>query len=245
MEQLVCHWTDCHELWYLSIFQSSVMKIQASLKSDKNNGYFTRTTMYIYDNILLNSSQNEKYFRQKLQRKSKHIFYIQQLFSKKLCSLWNDMEKYGTAREATDNNRIWCTHIALRLQTHSGYVILNVFPRQQWLCKCAWMWCLHVHCLSCCSLHTNSKFTSHDQYLTDATTLNISYTDSFSITKVEICQKINMDIIAATNHNTFSYIIYVTLVLSKLLYYLVKYFLNCIAQWFWLWHVHVPVTAKK
>ena len=40
-EQLGSHWTDFHEILYLSIFRKSVAKIQFSLKSDKNNGYFT------------------------------------------------------------------------------------------------------------------------------------------------------------------------------------------------------------
>ena len=34
------HWTDFHEISYLSIFRKSVEEIQVSLKSDKNNGYF-------------------------------------------------------------------------------------------------------------------------------------------------------------------------------------------------------------
>ena len=37
--------------------------------------------MYIYDDISLNSSQNEKRFRQKLYKKSKHTFYVQERFS--------------------------------------------------------------------------------------------------------------------------------------------------------------------
>ena len=41
MEQLDSNWTDFHEIWYLSIFRESVEKIQVSLKSDKNIGYFT------------------------------------------------------------------------------------------------------------------------------------------------------------------------------------------------------------
>jgi hypothetical protein len=44
------------EILYLCIFLKSVEKIQASLRANKNNGYFTWRPMYIYDNILLNSS---------------------------------------------------------------------------------------------------------------------------------------------------------------------------------------------
>jgi len=36
-----------------NIFRKSDEKIQVSLKSDKNNGYFTQTPMYMYDNISL------------------------------------------------------------------------------------------------------------------------------------------------------------------------------------------------
>jgi Uri superfamily endonuclease len=36
--------------------------------------------MHIYDGISLNSSWNEKRFRQKLQRKSKSTFHVQYLF---------------------------------------------------------------------------------------------------------------------------------------------------------------------
>ena len=38
---LYTHWTDFYEILYTSIFRKSVEKIQVSLKSDKNDGYFT------------------------------------------------------------------------------------------------------------------------------------------------------------------------------------------------------------
>jgi hypothetical protein len=40
----------------LSVFRKCVRKIQVSLKSDKNIGYFARSIMSIYDNISRNSS---------------------------------------------------------------------------------------------------------------------------------------------------------------------------------------------
>ena len=64
MIQLLSHWTDFHEIWYLGIFRKSIEKIQISLQSDKNIGYFIWRPVYIYDNISLNSSYNEKYFGQ-------------------------------------------------------------------------------------------------------------------------------------------------------------------------------------
>ena len=41
MEQVGPHWTDLDEVCYLSSFRKSVEKIQVSLKSDKNYGYFS------------------------------------------------------------------------------------------------------------------------------------------------------------------------------------------------------------
>ena len=54
--ELGSHWTDFHETWYVSIFRKYVEKIQVSLKSGKNNGYFTWRPTYIHDNISPNSS---------------------------------------------------------------------------------------------------------------------------------------------------------------------------------------------
>ena len=49
-------------------FRKYVEKIQVSFKSNKSNGYYTYRPIYIFDHISLSSSQNEKCFRQKLQR---------------------------------------------------------------------------------------------------------------------------------------------------------------------------------
>jgi hypothetical protein len=51
MKQLGSQWKDFRDILYLSIFRNSVEKIQVSLKSGINNGYFTRRRMYIYDSV--------------------------------------------------------------------------------------------------------------------------------------------------------------------------------------------------
>jgi hypothetical protein len=48
MQNLGSHRTDFLEIWYLNIFRKIVEKIQVSLKSDKNNGYFTRRPLHIF-----------------------------------------------------------------------------------------------------------------------------------------------------------------------------------------------------
>jgi len=49
-------WTDINEIWYLSIFLKSAEKIQVSLQSDNNNGYFTWRPLDAFDHISLSSS---------------------------------------------------------------------------------------------------------------------------------------------------------------------------------------------
>ena len=47
------------------------------------------------------------------------------------------LRKHGNARQATDNNMIWRMRLACWIpkatNTHSEYIILIVFPQQQWL----------------------------------------------------------------------------------------------------------------
>jgi hypothetical protein len=56
IEQLGSHWTDLHEVCCLKMFLTSVERGEVTLKSDKDNGYFTRRPVFIYDDTSLNSS---------------------------------------------------------------------------------------------------------------------------------------------------------------------------------------------
>ena len=66
-------------------FRKFVEKIQPSLKSDKNNGYFTRRPMYIYNNISLNYSYIEKCFSKCCRENKKKHFVFNYIFSRKSC----------------------------------------------------------------------------------------------------------------------------------------------------------------
>ena len=63
------------------------------------------------------------------------------------------MEKHGRARQATDDNIIrrmrFACWITKATDTHSEYVILTAFQRQQCLRESVSMLRLYVHCLSC------------------------------------------------------------------------------------------------
>jgi len=47
------NWTNFHKILYLSIFRNSGEKIQVSLKTDKNKGYFTGRLIYIFLSYLV------------------------------------------------------------------------------------------------------------------------------------------------------------------------------------------------
>ena len=77
-------------------------------------------------------------FQTKVVEKIKtHILFSVTFFFRKSCPLGDDVEKYGKARQAADDN-VTQPHALFMLHTkatdtHSEYVILIAFTRQQWL----------------------------------------------------------------------------------------------------------------
>jgi len=103
MEWLGYFWSNFHEIWYLNIFRKYVEVLQVTWKSDKNNGYVTLRPIYLCDHISLISSSNEKCFRKKVARKIKTHFMFNNVF-RQSCHLWDNVEKYCSARQTTDDN---------------------------------------------------------------------------------------------------------------------------------------------
>ena len=77
MEQLSSHWTDFHEILYLSSFQKSVKKFQVPLKYDKNNGHFYMKVNVHFWSYLTHFFLEWEMFQTKVVMKLKHIFYAQ------------------------------------------------------------------------------------------------------------------------------------------------------------------------
>ena len=138
MEQLGFHWTDFHEIWYLSIFRKSLTWIKVSLKSDNNNGYFTWGRVYIYDNTSRISCWNEKYFGKSC-REIKNIRFVFSDFFFKSFLIW-DVEKnivQPDRPQMTIRRMRIAFWISKATDTHSECVILTAFPLQQRLHECA------------------------------------------------------------------------------------------------------------
>ena len=79
-------------------FRKSVQKIKVLLKSDKNNGRFTRP-MYL-PQFFLTWDVSDKSCRE---NQNTHCT-LNKLF--RTCCLWGNVEKYGKARQTTDDNMI-------------------------------------------------------------------------------------------------------------------------------------------
>jgi hypothetical protein len=106
-------------------------------------------------------------FQTKVVHKIKTHLFCSITFSPKSCSLWDNVEKYGTARQTRDDNIIrrmrFACWITKATDTHSEYVMFIAFPRQQWLRERATNVTLYVHCLSFL-LSGSHYMTSNDYY---------------------------------------------------------------------------------
>jgi hypothetical protein len=137
----------------LSIFLKSVEKIQISLKSDKKTGtlHEQQYTFFITSHSFLLRMRNvsDKSFKE---NKNTHFMFnnVPPPQKKKLCHLWDNVEKYVTAGKATDDNMA-CAHFTLSTwgykHTLSEYVILTYLLQQQWLLKCVST--LHYRDIAC------------------------------------------------------------------------------------------------
>jgi hypothetical protein len=81
-------------------------------------------------------------------RENQNTHFMLNYFYQTLCHLWDNVEKFCIARQATDDNTIGHRKdIGISGNTFA-------FPHQQWLCKGTWMLC-DVHCLSCLWYYSN------------------------------------------------------------------------------------------
>jgi len=98
---------------------------------------------YVYPYVISQISYNKKGFRE---NQNTHFVFNIFFFNTKLCRVRDKLkvEKYGKAEQTKYDNIIRCTRFACWItkathtthtHTHSEYVILIAFPRQQLLSK--------------------------------------------------------------------------------------------------------------
>ena len=84
-------------------------------------------------------------YQMKVIEEIKTHFMFNNFFPRISCRIWDDVEKYGDVREATNDNAVWLMRFARRIskatraQAHNHvrahtakYAIPILFPRQQW-----------------------------------------------------------------------------------------------------------------
>jgi hypothetical protein len=96
----------------MSIFRKSVEKIQVLLKFDKKNVHctedlYTRMTVSYWNLLRMRN------FSDKLVEKNKRRYFtFNKFYFRKSCNLRDNVEKYCTAGQATDDTILWCTRFA-------------------------------------------------------------------------------------------------------------------------------------
>ena len=119
------------KIWNFSSFWIFV-RIYVWLKSDKNNRCATWIPTFICDRLLRMRNMSDR-----VVEKTKTHIICSKTFFQTSCLLWGKVEKYGRNIQATHDNITLCMHSACWINkaadTHSKYVILIAFPRQQWL----------------------------------------------------------------------------------------------------------------
>jgi hypothetical protein len=118
--------------WNLALedFSKYVEKKYFSSKSDKNNGYFAWNDKYTFMITPRSVHLRMRHFSYKICREIKKRCYS---FIFENRAVYN-MKKYGTARQPTDDNMVrFACWITKATNTHSEYVTLISFARQQWL----------------------------------------------------------------------------------------------------------------
>ena len=125
---------DCHDIWQESIFRKPAEKIQALLQSNKNNGtsHEYQCTFMIPSRSFLLRMRNVSDKRCSENRNT-HFMFNNIPESRAVYEImWKNAVEPGRSQTTIWRMRIayWITRAT---ETHSEYVILIAFPRQQWL----------------------------------------------------------------------------------------------------------------
>ena len=113
-------------------FRKSVEKVKV-LKSDKNNGYFTWRPMISHWILLRMRNISGRSCKE-----NQNTFFMLNKIFWKLCCLWDNGEKCGTAREPTCDS-ILCRRRDARIQIYTKYTLVLCYM---------YLACLVIECIS-------------------------------------------------------------------------------------------------
>jgi hypothetical protein len=141
-------------------------------------------------------------FQTKVVEKVNTHFTLSNFFSiLKSCLLWNNVEKFCTSGQATDDNMGHAHCIFKATNSHSKYVIITASPLQQWLKESASM--LRYTYIVCCReyKHSYTNYTPFpvamlweptQQYKLPAFAISVPYKLSIYIILWELCLTVHL-----------------------------------------------------
>jgi hypothetical protein len=131
-------------------------------------------------------------FQTKVAEKIKKYLMFNKFFFRQLCSLWDNVEKYCRAGQATYDKMIQHMHfpcwITKAKKQHSEFVTLLAFPLQVWLQERTLVArYTYVHCLPCYTVQFSSYFiivmlayyriTVHDLDINEALNVIVTFSE--------------------------------------------------------------------
>ena len=136
VEQSGCYWTNLDEIVHLRFFS----KICRGKFKFRQNVTRITSTLHEYLSISVIKARwillKREMLQMKVVEKIKTHILCSVTFSRKLYLLWDNLEKYGGAREATDDNvtrrKLYACFVTqdTRTNTQRYYVIFPAFPQQ-------------------------------------------------------------------------------------------------------------------
>jgi len=102
MEQLGSKCTNFYKIWHLSIFRKPIEKFQVALKYDKSNGYL-KINIHFWSCLALVFLRMKNDLGKVCRANKTYILCSVTSFWKSYL-LWDNVEKYCTARQATDDS---------------------------------------------------------------------------------------------------------------------------------------------
>ena len=113
-------------------------------------------TVHEYPSTFMTVSRSSfltmRIFPDKICTENQNTYFIFENFSRKSCRLWENVDKFCTAGQATNDNEIGRMRIACYINeatnTHLEYARLTASPLQQWLRqRVSALRCTHIACL--------------------------------------------------------------------------------------------------
>jgi integrase len=142
------HVSYFREIWYWNIFRKSMekkFKLLLSLTIITGTLHEDRYTFMVISRSFLSTIRNVlgKWCRE---NQNPHFVYSNNFFEN--LAVYENVENYGIARQATEDNIIRRNRIPKATNTHSEYVVFITFPLQQWFHERAAVLCYaYIVCL--------------------------------------------------------------------------------------------------